>query len=47
MTKMQAFFLGMKEFRLGITTNPGEEFIEAYDAGRELAHKLTMRKYDN
>lgn len=38
--------LGVKEFRLTSTTNPGEDLIEAYDAGRELAHLVTFRRFD-
>lgn len=46
MYRIKIFLLGMKEFRLGLTTNPGENYIETYDAGRELAHKLTLRMWD-
>jgi hypothetical protein len=40
------FLLGMLEFRSDWTTNPGTDHIEAYDAGRDLAHRLTLRHFD-
>lgn len=44
--RIKAFLLGMWEFRSDCTTNPGEDLIEDYDAGRELAHCLTFRYFD-
>jgi hypothetical protein len=42
---LKAFLLGMREFRSDFTTNcPGEE--EAYDWGREIAHRLTLRRFE-
>ena len=42
---LKAFWLGMIEFRSDITSNcAGQE--EAYDWGREIAHRLTMRRFD-
>lgn len=46
MEKLKAFILGMWEFREGVTTNPGEDLILAYDWGREIAHHLTFRYWD-
>lgn len=46
MKTLCAFILGMLEFRSDVTSNPGAEYIESYDAGRELAHKLTFHKFD-
>ncbi len=46
MTRLRAFKLGVKEFKLTITTDPGAEFIEDYDAGRELAHLRTNREFE-
>lgn len=46
LTNLRAFLLGMFEFRSDFTTNPGEDLIETYDAGRDLAHRLTFRKWD-
>ena len=40
------FLLGMREFRLDCTTHFGEMEIETYDAGREWAHRLTLRLWD-
>lgn len=45
MTK--AFLAGMKEFRLGMTTAYADDTLrECYDKGRDLAHRLTFRRYD-
>lgn len=46
MKTITAFFLGVREFRSDCTTNPGGRLIEAYDAGREWAHRLTLRMFD-
>ena len=57
MTKISAFLLGMIEFRSDCTTgfyyqteegNWDSDFglLECYDSGRELAHKLTLRRYE-
>jgi hypothetical protein len=43
---MKAFIKGMMEFRSMVTTHYDYPEIEQYDAGRELAHKLTFRKWD-
>jgi len=44
-----AYLLGMFEFRSSFTSHPehdGEDLIETYDAGRELAHRLTLRHFE-
>ena len=46
MNALRAFLLGMWEFRSDFTTNPGDDLIEAYDLGREWAHRLTLRRFD-
>lgn len=47
MRKLQAFILGMREFRSSFTTNfDHTELQEAYDSGRELAHRLTLRHFE-
>lgn len=47
MTKLRAFILGVVEFRLSFTTHfEDEALLEAYDTGRELAHKLTFRRLE-
>ena len=46
MGKIRIFLLGMREFRLGMTTHYDYPQIETYDAGRELAHRITLRRYD-
>jgi len=47
MKKLRAFFTGMREFRSGYTTNYCWELMGAYDAGRELAHRLTFRRFES
>lgn len=43
-----AFMQGMIEFRLGMTTSqPDDDHYYAYDSGRELAHRLTFRRFDD
>ena len=39
------FLLGVREYRLQLTTQC--ENVHAYERGREWAHRLTLRKYDN
>lgn len=46
MHKLKVFLLGMKEFRQSVTTHPGNDFIEVYDSGRDLAHRITFRRWD-
>lgn len=42
---IRAFLLGMREFRRSVTTRT--EHPLAYDHGRDLAHVLTFRYWDN
>lgn len=54
MSKVSAFLLGMTEFRQSITwadPNRSEEnsytdLDHAYDRGRDMAHRLTLRYYE-
>lgn len=46
MRNIRAFILGVREFRLSSTTNPGEDLIQPYDWGREVAHRMTLRRYE-
>ena len=47
MTTIAAFINGMIEFRLTCTTHYDDiALLEAYDSGRELAHRLTFRHFD-
>jgi hypothetical protein len=52
MTMIQAlehpavFALGFKEFRSGCGMTYGDARDEAYDFGRDLAHHLTLRRWD-
>lgn len=46
MKKMHAFLLGMWEFRSSFTTYFSVSLINSYDSGRELAHWLTFRRYE-
>lgn len=45
--RLYAFGLGMMEFRSDFTTHFDSNLIETYDAGRELAHKLTFRYFEH
>ncbi len=45
MKLIRAFLLGMYEFRSAITTNCGDQ-DETYDWGREWAHRLTFRHFE-
>lgn len=47
MKTIRAFVLGILEFRSSVTTNPGDDYIEAYDWGRELAHRVTFRRFES
>lgn len=55
MGKLKAFILGMYEFRLSCTwADPAREdafdyteLDEAYDWGREWAHRLTFRHFEH
>ena len=51
MNRLRAFVLGLREFRRDLTTSfagmPGEYALyDAYDRGRDLAHKVTLRRWD-
>lgn len=46
MARIKAFLLGVREFRTDLTTHFDYPLIEAYDRGRELAHRITRRRYD-
>lgn len=46
--KIAAFILGAWEFRLSFTTHYDDyDLLECYDAGREFAHRITLRRYDH
>lgn len=47
MNAIKAFLLGMWEFRSDCTTHFGGNLIETYDLGRDLAHRLTFRRFDH
>ena len=47
MFKIKAFLLGLVEFRSAFTTHFNDYGATlAYDTGRELAHKLTLRRFE-
>ena len=47
MSRLRAFLLGVQEFRLSLTTHfDDDDLLEAYDSGREWAHRLTFRRYE-
>ena len=43
---IRAFLLGLFEFRRDLTTHFDPPLIDVYDYGRELAHRLTLRRWD-
>lgn len=48
MKKLKAFFLGVYEFRRSFTQGyENDELRECYDKGRDLAHALTSRRYED
>lgn len=36
----------MREFRLAFTSGQPYDLIESYDAGRDFAHRLTLRRFE-
>lgn len=46
-TRFLAFLHGLWEFRTDFTTHYGPDLIESYDSGRELAHRLTLRRFES
>lgn len=43
----KAFMLGMVEFRKSFTTHHDDlDLADAYDHGRDMAHHLTLRKFE-
>ena len=48
MKLLKAFFVGMSEFRISMTTSYNNENMRvAYDRGRDMAHRLTLRRYED
>lgn len=46
--KIRAFLTGFAEFRNAFTSHYDDlALADAYDAGREFAHRLTLRHFDN
>ena len=43
----KAFVWGILEFRTDLTKHYDYPLIEDYDRGRDLAHKLTLRRWDH
>lgn len=47
MRKLRAFILGITEFRTSWTTSFDDlDLMDSYDAGRELAHRITFRHFE-
>lgn len=45
---IKAFIQGVREFRLSYTTSYDDlGLMNMYETGRELAHKLTFRRYES
>lgn len=47
MSAFKQFWLGMWEFRQSVTTHFDYPKINAYDWGREWAHRLTFRLFED
>ena len=47
MRYLKAFALGVLEFKCGFTAHFNHPFIVWYDWGREWAHRLTFRRFDD
>jgi len=43
---LSAGILGFIEFKSGVGMTYGDERDDAYDFGRDLAHRLTFRRWD-
>lgn len=47
LSHLRAFVSGMREFRHACTTHFDDwELRDSYDSGREMAHRLTFRRWD-
>lgn len=47
MKRIKAFAEGVLEFRLSSTKHYDDPaLVDAYDKGRDLAHRLTLRRYE-
>ena len=47
MNAIRYFILGALEFRRSATTAPADNFLPAYEWGRECAHRLTLRRFED
>jgi len=45
-SKISAYLRGMVEFRTGFAMHYNWELLHYYDMGRDLMHKLTLRKFE-
>lgn len=47
MKRLYAYLLGMWEFRSGFTTHfENWDLMCTYDEGRDMAHRLTLRRFE-
>jgi hypothetical protein len=47
MKTILAFLKGMREFRRDVTTHYADwALMDAYDRGREWAHRVTLRRFE-
>ncbi|WP_181155129.1 hypothetical protein [Burkholderia multivorans] len=47
MHTLKAFWLGIREFRSDCTTAyDDDDLAQAYDRGREFAHRFTLRRFE-
>jgi hypothetical protein len=47
MRKVKIFLLGVWEFRRNVTTSFDDKEINVYDRGREFAHRITFRFFED
>lgn len=48
MRTIRAFWRGVREFRVSFTTHYADpNLARAYDIGRDLAHRLTLRYFED
>ena len=48
MARIKAFIHGVREFRSDYTAHYNNlSLLDAYEWGREWAHRLTLRRWDN
>jgi hypothetical protein len=47
MQHIKWLLLGSREFRSSFTTRAPGSYMDAYDRGREFAHRITFRRFED